>query len=234
MTEVPNGDWQLYPPLPQDLGDQKVRNLSEDDGISYRALIKSWCGATDDSQPVEMYDGSLGVSRGFVFDHQSAVGQVQWNNNLAAQYTNPGTVSGARWGTGTLIADDLFLTAGHLFDTQAGNWVLPRTNGTSNVIPPTEIARNMHVNFDYQVDPSGTLRTEQQFAITGLLEYRLGGLDYAIVQLAGNPGHRYGTGTISRKDALVNDMLCIIGHPAGVPKRIEAGPTTAITGDAIT
>jgi len=181
-----------------------------------------------------MCDRLLGVSRGFVFDHQSPVGQVQWNNNLAARYTIPGNVNGVRWGTGTLISDNLFLTAGHLFDTVAGNWALPRANGTSNVIPPPEIAGNMHVNFDYQVDPSGTLRPEQQFAITELLEYRLGGLDYAIVRLAGNPGYRYGTGTISRVDARQNDMLCIIGHPAGVPKRIEAGPTTAITGDAIT
>jgi V8-like Glu-specific endopeptidase len=242
MTEVPRGDWQLFPPLPEDIGDKKVRNLSEndgishqaDDGISYQAIVETLCGASDDSQPVEQYDGSLGVSRGFVFDHQSAVGQVQWNNNLAAQYTNPGTVNGLRWGTGTLIADDLFLTAGHLFDQTGGGWQRPRVNGTSNIIPSSEIAANMHVNFEYQVDPSGTLRAEQQFAITGLLEYRLGGLDYAIVRLAGNPGHRYGTGTLSRKDALVNDMLCVIGHPAGVPKRIEAGPTSAITGDSIT
>ena len=128
MTELPKGDWQLYPPLPEELGDNKVRNLSEDDGISYQAddgmpyqhILETLCGATDDSQPVEQYDGSLGVSRGFVFDHQSPVGQVQWNNNLAANYTNPGNVSGERWGTGTLIADDLFLTAGHLFDTRGG------------------------------------------------------------------------------------------------------------------
>jgi hypothetical protein len=38
---------------------------------------------------------------------------------------------------------------------------------------------------------------------------------------------------VSATDAVVPDMICIIGHPAGQPKRIEAGPTTAIVGNAI-
>ncbi len=232
MIEQGNGDWQLYPPRPSDLG---LRALQDDEGgVSYRAIIESICGTTDDSQDVELYNGSLGVSAGFVMDHQAPVGQVQWNNNIPSIYTNAGNVNAARWGSGTLISDNLFLTAGHLFDAvDANGWMMPRVNGTNNIIPPAEIARNMHVNFDYQRDSSGNLRPEQQYAITGLLEFRLGGLDYAIIRLAGNPGQRYGTGTLSRVDAATNDMLCIIGHPAGAPKRVEAGPTTAIQGNEI-
>jgi len=48
-----------------------------------------------------------------------------------------------------------------------------------------EIAQNMHVNFDYQVDPDGDSRAEVQFDVEELLQYRLGGLDVAVARLAG-------------------------------------------------
>jgi V8-like Glu-specific endopeptidase len=186
--------------------------------------LESICGGIDDSQPVEQYDGTLGVSVNFVNAHQGPVGQLQWNDNLAALYTNPGNVSGVRWCTGTLIANDLFISAGHCFDQTGDGWQRPLVNGTTNVIQPAEIATNMHVNFNFQVDPNGNLRTEQRFAVVQLVEYRLNGLDYAIVRLAGNPGATWGTTQISATDAVDGDMLCIIQHPAGLPKRIEGGP----------
>jgi len=200
----------------------------------YPVMLESICGATDDSQPVEQYNGTLGVTVAFVNTHQRAVGQVQWNDNLASIYTNPGTVSGVRWGTGTLISNDLFITAGHLFDQTGGGWERPRQNGTANIISAAEIATNMQVNFNYQVDATGNPRPVQTFAITALVEYRLGGLDFAICRLAGNPGTTFGRATISTVDAAIGDMLCIMGHPLGVPKRIEAGPTTDLTGTSIT
>lgn len=199
----------------------------------YSALIESICGATDDSQPVEQYDGTLGVTQAFVNDHQRSVGQIQWNDNLAAIYTNPGNVSGERWCSGTMITDDLFITAGHCFDQTGGGWQRPRINGTSNIIPSTEIATNMHVNFNFQVDAAGNPRPVTQFAITQLVEYRLGGLDVAILRLAGNPGATWGRAALSTTDAAAGDMLCIMGHPLGVPKRIEAGPALAPSGNQI-
>ena len=202
-------------------------------GDKYAALLESICGATDDSQPVEQYDGTLGVTTAFVAAHQSAACQVQWNDNLAAIYTNPGDVSGVRWGSGTMISDNLFLTCGHLFDQSGGGWERPRQNGTTNIITPQEIARNMRLNFNFQVDPTGNLRPEQSFAILELIEYRLGGLDMAICRIDGNPGATFGRTSVSATDAAVPDMLCIIGHPAGQPKRIESGPTTAISGNLI-
>nr|WP_314464303.1 trypsin-like peptidase domain-containing protein [uncultured Novosphingobium sp.] len=199
----------------------------------YSAIIETICGANDDSQPVEQYDGTLGVTRQFVDAHQAAVGQIQWNDDLAAKYTNSGNVSGERWCTGTLIGEDLFLTAGHCFDQTGGGWERPRINGTSNIIPSTEIATNMHVNFNFQVDPNGVMRVEQSFPIQQLVEYRLGGLDFAIIQLGGNPTASFGQAHVSTTDASGGDMLCIIGHPAGQPKRVEAGPALAPSGNQI-
>ena len=202
-------------------------------GDEYAAMLESICGVADDSQPVEQYNGTLGVTIAFVAAHQSAACQVQWNANLASIYTNPGNVSGVRWGSGTMISADLFLTCGHLFDQTGGGWDRPRQNGTTNLITPQEIARNMRLNFNFQVDPAGSLRPEQSFAILELIEYRLGGLDMAICRIDGNPGATFGQTSVSATDAAVPDMICIIGHPAGQPKRIEAGPTTAINGNLI-
>ena len=229
-----NNDKGLYPPLPEEVSEIMERMAVETTSVSfYESLLESQCGASDDSQPVEQYDGSLGVSVGFVNTHQSKIGQLQWNDNLGQIYTEPGNVSGVRWCTGTLISHNLFLTAGHCFDSTGGGWQRPRQNGSTSAISPQEIAQNMHVNFNYQIDPSGQLRQEVQFEIEELIEYRNGDLDYAIVRLAGSPGIQFGIGQIAPNDGAVGDMLCIIGHPAGVPKRIEAGPLTQLVGDKI-
>ena len=65
-----------------------------------------------------------------------------------------------RWCSGTMISEDLYLSAGHCFDSvnEPDGWQVPKTNGTNDPIQPKEIARNMHVNFNYQVDPNGALR----------------------------------------------------------------------------
>ena len=38
---------------------------------------ESTCGDIDDSQQVEMYDGTLGVTKDFVAEHQPPVAQIQ-------------------------------------------------------------------------------------------------------------------------------------------------------------
>jgi V8-like Glu-specific endopeptidase len=206
--------------------------MAEPDGRDvYSMILESQCGSTDDSQQVEQYNGSLGVTVEFVRKNQAPVGQLQWNNDLALKYTNPGDVSGVRWGSGTLISDDLFLTAGHNFDKTGGGWNRPRDDETGEIITNEEIAANMHVNFNYQVDQIGNLRTEESFPVTQLVEYRLGGLDFAIVQLGNNPGQSFGASKISATDPSIGDMVCIMGHPAGQPKRVEAGDIDRLEGD---
>ena len=191
-------------------------------------IKESLCGGND-SQDVELYDGSGEVSKEFVLEHQAPVGQLHWNSNLVSKYDNPGNVNGMRWTSGTLISDDLLLTAGHSFDRFAGNFRVPLINGSDEKIPPPEIATNMHVNFNYQFDSTGSLRQEQSFQILELLEYRINNLDYAIVRLNGRPGQTFGHAKISESDARLNDIICIIGHPQTLPKRLEAGHCTTLS-----
>lgn len=217
-------EWEFVPAFPHHPGEHGLPEDPEElEEHAADIKIEAICGGIDESQPVEQYDGTLGVTTAFVDEHQGPVGQVQWNNNLGAVYTNPGNVSGVRWCSGTLISCNLFLSAGHCFDSIGGGWNRPLINGTNTPIPPAEIAQNMHVNFNYQVDPNGNLRQEREFAIVELMEHRNNGLDYAIARLDGNPGAEFGFTPVSSTDANQNDVLCIIQHPAGLPKRIEAG-----------
>jgi Trypsin len=156
-----------------------------------RFQIESICGLKDDSQDVELYDGSAGPSRQFVMARQPATAQIQWNDDLRKRFSgsgdDPGDVQGARWCTGTLIQDNLLLTAGHCFDAVSADWSLPKR--AHKPLAPAELATLMHVNFNYQID-AGTrqIRVPTSYPILRLVEHRLGGLDYAIVELGASGG----------------------------------------------
>ncbi|MFF2266933.1 trypsin-like serine peptidase [Cellulosimicrobium cellulans] len=231
VPETPDTVDALYPPLPERIP-LTLESIAGDEP-TYAEMLESICGATDDSQPVEQYDGTLGVTQAYVSAHQKQAVQVQWNTGLGGVFTNPGNVDGVRWGSATLIGPDLVLTCGHLFDQSADGWVLPRQNGSMQVVTPQQIATSMHINVLFQVDASGVLRTEVSFPIVALVEYRLGGLDMAIVRVGGNPGSTYGFTAVATANPAVGDMLAIIGHPAGMPKRVEAGPATVVTTNQI-
>lgn len=198
-----------------------------------RFQTESICLGSADFQDVESYNGQAGVSVDFVKKFERSIGQLQWISDLMDRFSNPGespgNVNNVRWGSGGLIADDLFLTAGHCLDRDAGGWEMPQRNGVT--ISSDEIATLMKVNFGYQVDPAtGQPRRAKSFPVTELVEYRLGGLDYAILRLGRNsdgklPGQVFGILTIAAQDVQSpGTMLCLIQHPNGMPKKIHAGP----------
>ena len=79
------GGGGMYPPHLEDLPGQETRGAGE--RVPYAEVLRSICGATDDSQEVEQYDGTLGVTVAFVNAHERPVVQVQWNSDLAATFT---------------------------------------------------------------------------------------------------------------------------------------------------
>lgn len=193
------------------------------------------CGPSDEAQDVEMYDGTLGVTQDFVNQHERPVGQLQWVDDLSLRFNglndSPGNVSGVRWGSGALFANDLFITAGHCFHNEDNSgWRRPKRDGFR--IKREEIATLMRVNFNFQLDGgTGLVRLGDPFPVVELLEYGpIRNLDYAIVRLGPNaagklPGEIYGTLRLASQDLQTSGaILCIIQHPLGLPKRIEAGP----------
>lgn len=204
--------------------------------------FESICGATDESQDVELYDGTLGVPVDFVNRFSPPVGQLQWLNDLPQRFNtagdSPGNVNGVRWGSGGLIAEDLFLSAGHCFDRTGGGWQRPKRQGVT--ISEREIATLMRVNFNFQIDrTTGLPRPDEVWPVVELLEFRLGTLDYAIVRLGRNaqgelPGDRFGFFAVSAADLTTADStICVIQHPNGLPKKIEAGPMLSNNGGQI-
>jgi len=190
-------------------------------------LDESQCGPTIDWQDVERYDGTLGPSISFVNNNESPVGMIRWNTGLSGRYSNDGNVSGQHWCTGTLIGDNIFLTAGHCFDVKANDgsgWDFPVDDDTGDEISPYEAATNMNVLFNYQLDGGGA----QSFKVRDLLEYRHGGLDYAVLLLDGNPAASYGAQDMDYYQPATGQELTIIQHPGGNYKKIEAGNAAGI------
>jgi len=186
------------------------------------------CGLNN-SQDVEFYPGSHDVSQEFVAAHWPPVGNIQWNTNLHARFPGEGgNVNGLRWCSGTLIDDVHFLTAGHCFQPDFGGWITPSVNGVK--IDRREIARNMRVNFNFQWGPEGE-RPVTTVAIVELVEDGLKGLDYAIVRLEQNPGPPFRPpARIALNDAPQGSVLCMMGHPSMLPKRVANGHASEYAG----
>jgi hypothetical protein len=226
----------------QELLDQRpavARSLVEID-MRLEYLFYDLNSRKDEPQDVELYDGTLGVTREFVNDYQRPVGQLQWTD-LTGKFRAPGedsgNVSGQRWGTGALIAgtDDLFLTAGHCFRQEFRSWRVPQRNGLP--IPPAEIAPLMCVCFNFQIDAeTGKTREEVCYPVIELVECSPSPedpnstVDYAIVRLGRDekynslPGKMFGGLHVAKTDLTrKNATLCIIQHPNRKEKKIEAG-----------
>lgn len=118
--------------------------------------------------------------------------------------------------SGTMISHNQYITAGHC-----------------------NIAVGNTVRFNNQVDPSGNPRPTTDYTVDSVVENKLGGLDYSIATLRRDPtlgdaGVAFGWARIAKADPLSGDTLAIIGHPAVMPKMIEAGTKFGFSGSSIT
>lgn len=178
-----------------------IMKLYDPDTYSVHSLVLETICGSDDLQHVESYDNSFanwGFDQAFVAQSSPSVGAL-------FRTSNPYFCSG------TLIANDLFLTASHCVDSYVlGDLVV----------------------FNYQNDPNGQLRTVQTFPVVEVIEDAEGGLDYAILRLGANadgnlPGETYGYKTLS---ATIPAEVMIIQHPSREPKQLDAGENLATSG----
>jgi hypothetical protein len=215
------------------------------DGIS----LESQCGLVDDLQHVEFYDGSLGVTKDYVAQHEKTTVQLQWVSEpeIAAKLPDhsPGNVAGKRWCTATLVGPVSLLTAGHCFDVGRGEagWVTPfrfGVDGQPVFADSAVLATLFVVNFGYQLSvQDGALRDPDVFPVVALKEHRLGDLDYAIVEIGADAeGHfpsdlDHPVSAIDVRDVSVAELLALIQHPRGDPKKIEAGSAQQTLGSSL-
>ncbi|MFP2906672.1 trypsin-like serine peptidase [Pyxidicoccus sp. 3LFB2] len=153
----------------------------------------SICGPTEDWSDVEPWASAWGGNSGnFVLRSQRAVAFIRHR------------VTGAAQCTGSLIAENLVLTAGHCFSSTAD-------------------ALNYEAVFDYQVDTAGTPRTPWVFPIVEGLEDSTGGIDFAVVRLASNVGNTFGSLRLGDRLPTTGELLRIIQHPRGLMKKHHQG-----------
>lgn len=159
---------------------------------------ESICGPTIDWQDVEQYDGTLGPPQSLVSAAQGPVGYIVGRC------------------TGTLVAYNLLLTAGHCF-------------------ADAQDAVGLEVWFNYQEGPGGQAPQPDKYKILSLVERKQdAALDYALVRLSGAPGLRWGVSAIGAYTPQVGEQVTLVQHPGGIPKVIEAGKVASIAGTEIT
>jgi len=164
-------------------------------GDRYAAILESICGVRDDSQPVEQYDGTLGVTalRGGASTRRArSNGTPTWPQIYTNRETFPACAG--QWD------DDLGRSVSDLrpsFDQTGGGW--QRRARTVRQYHQSAGNRPQHASeFNFQVIRQGTCaRSRVSHPRPG--EYRLGGLDMAFCRMA-NPGTT-STSLVSPTDA---------------------------------
>ena len=170
-----------------------IRQLANPDTYKFNKNITESICGTNNLQDVAEYDGARGQPVEFVVKYEQAVGALAYG-------ALPNT---SKYCTGILISEDLFLTAGHCIDT-------------------TILKEFVVFNFQ-KLRGTTELAKPEHFKILAVVEKALGQLDFAILQIDGKPGLKYGFQKINIENIQDGNVLTIIQHPSGKPKMVDVG-----------
>ncbi|NII25500.1 trypsin-like peptidase domain-containing protein [Pseudoflavitalea sp. X16] len=211
--------------------------------LNDHAFLRSQCGMDDNLVDVERFTGQGAFDVNFTQGKIPAIGLLCWDSSFGNAFSGPkdieGDVKGRGWGSGCLIAKDLFLTAAHCFNSNPANFTIPHKNELP--ITPEQSIRFMHVTFNYQWQAnSDQIRSDTaSYRIAEIKEIRFDGVDYAILRLLPRngelPGIRFQPLNPAPRNYPVfrGDAICIIQHARGEEKKIGCGQVQLVDGSHI-
>lgn len=235
---------------PESAGDVELSLIEQDlrHKILSLNLFLQTCGSNDDSQHVELYDGSFGPTKDFVTREQPATARLVWNVDRIKAYPYPTNLSGAAC-TATLVGEDLLVTAAHcVAPRRTGSLQTPKKIGPNGAehLKPNEVAKLLDAEFNYQLNGATNMqRTPDSFKVLDLTEDGFddnGRIinDYAILRIASNAGGQaagdlYSTADWDASQSRLSSAthLTVIQHPDGDFKKVHAGALTRIAGTEI-
>lgn len=182
-----------------------IRQLANPTTYKYSEnIIAESICESDNLQHVSEYDGSRGQPVEFVNKYEQAVGAL-------ASGLLPNT---KKYCSGILISEDLFLTASHCID--------------SSIL-------DSYAVFNYQkIHGMTRLAKQKHYKIIAVIEKAQGLLDYAIIQIDGKPGLKYGFQKTNITPVENGNILTIIQHPSGKPKMVDIGHKSGLRGEYMT
>ena len=180
------------------------RKLANPKNYTFSTAIQSQsvCGYTDDLQHVEDYDGKGGPSKAFVDRHAPAVGALAMG---------PAGPDSRKFCSGTLISENLFLTASHCVDKN----ILDRfaVFNYQKAAGSEQLRKQVHVKIKSVVEDGG-YQSGNPLA---------GGLDYAILELAEPVGRQFGFARVANDPMKNRRRISSIQHPRGKAKMVHGG-----------
>ena len=170
-----------------------IRQLANPANYKFNKNMTESICGTNDFHRPHQRIDATGQPVEFVVKYEQAVGALAYG-------ALPNT---SKYCTGILISEDLFLTASHCVDT-------------------TILKEFVVFNFQ-KLRGTTELAKPEHFKILAVAEKALGQLDYAILQIDGKPGLKYGYQKINIENVEDGNVLTIIQHPSGKPKMVDVG-----------
>lgn len=127
--------------------------------------------------------------------------------------------------SGTLISENVFLTAGHCVDVNRVNNQLG-----SSFANQAALCASTQVVFNFQNVGGSPASSQPSFGCASIIQSSdTSGYDYALVQLTGSPGQTFGFLEADFRRPVEDDPITIIHHPSLMVKKVSTDTIRDVT-----